>query len=59
MSGKKIVFFVLLAFIPVSLAAKYLEWGDLTIFIAAGLAIIPLAAWMGTATEEIAVVVGP
>lgn len=59
MSGKKIVFLVLLAFIPVSLAAKFLEWGDLTIFIAAGLAIIPLAAWMGTATEEIAVVVGP
>lgn len=59
MSGKKILFLVLLAFIPVSLAAKFLEWGDLTIFIAAGLAIIPLAAWMGTATEEIAVVVGP
>ena len=59
MSGKKILFLVLLAFIPVSLAAKYLEWGDLTIFIAAGLAIIPLAAWMGTATEEIAVVAGP
>ena len=59
MSGKKIVFLVLLAFIPVSLAAKFLEWGDLTIFIAAGLAIIPLAAWMGTATEEIAVVAGP
>jgi Ca2+:H+ antiporter len=59
MSGKKIVFLVLLLFIPVSVAAKYLEWGDLTIFIAAGLAIIPLAAWMGTATEEIAVVVGP
>jgi Ca2+:H+ antiporter len=59
MSGKKIVFLVLLAFIPVSLAANFLEWGDLTIFITAGLAIIPLAAWMGTATEEIAVVVGP
>lgn len=59
MSGKKIIFLLLLAFIPVSLGAKFLEWGDLTIFIASGLAIIPLAAWMGTATEEIAVVVGP
>ena len=29
------------------------------VFITAGLAILPLAAWMGTATEEIAVVVGP
>ncbi len=59
MSGKKIVFVSLLALVPVSLAAKYLGWGDLIIFILSGLAIIPLAAWMGTATEEIAVVVGP
>ena len=29
------------------------------IFVTAGLAIIPLAGWMGTATEEIAVVLGP
>jgi Ca2+:H+ antiporter len=29
------------------------------VFITAGLAILPLAAWMGTATEEIAIVVGP
>jgi Ca2+:H+ antiporter len=36
-----------------------LEWGELVVFITAGLAILPLAAWMGTATEEIAVVVGP
>ncbi len=59
MSVKNIVFLVLLLFIPVSLAAHFLEWGDLIVFITAGLAILPLAAWMGTATEEIAVVVGP
>ncbi|MFN6571165.1 calcium/proton exchanger [Nostoc minutum NIES-26] len=59
MSGKNILFLSLLLFIPVSLAAKFLEWGDLIVFITAGLAILPLAAWMGTATEEIAVVVGP
>jgi Ca2+:H+ antiporter len=59
MSGKNILFLVLLVFIPVSIAAHYLEWGDLIVFITAGLAILPLAAWMGTATEEIAVVVGP
>jgi len=59
MSVKRIIFLVLLAFIPVSLGAKFLEWGDLLIFIASGVAIIPLAAWLGTATEEIAVVVGP
>ncbi|MBD2387675.1 calcium/proton exchanger [Cylindrospermum sp. FACHB-282] len=59
MSGKSIILFVLLLFIPVSLAAHFLQWGDLIVFITAGLAILPLAAWMGTATEEIAVVVGP
>jgi Ca2+:H+ antiporter len=50
---------VLLLFIPISLTAHFLGWGDLIVFITAALAILPLAAWMGTATEEIAVVVGP
>ena len=59
MSVKNILFLVLLLFIPVSFAAHFLEWGEVLIFITAALAIIPLAAWMGTATEEIAVVVGP
>jgi Ca2+:H+ antiporter len=59
MSAKNILFLILLLFIPVSLAAHFLEWGDLIVFITAGLAILPLAAWMGEATEEIAVVVGP
>lgn len=59
MSIKNIIFLGLLVFIPISLAAHFLEWGDLVVFITAGLAILPLAAWMGTATEEIAVVVGP
>ncbi len=59
MSTKNIILLILLLFIPVSLAAHFLEWGELIVFITAGLAILPLAAWMGTATEEIAVVVGP
>lgn len=59
MSTKNIILFALLLFIPVSVAAHFLEWGDLIVFITAGLAILPLAAWMGTATEEITVVVGP
>ncbi|MBD2693992.1 calcium/proton exchanger [Anabaena catenula] len=59
MSAKNIIFLGLLVFIPISLTAHFLEWGDLIVFITAGLAILPLAAWMGTATEEIAVVVGP
>jgi len=59
MSGKNILFLVLLLFIPVSLAAQFLKWGELIVFITAALAILPLAGWMGAATEEIAVVVGP
>lgn len=59
MSIRKIIFFGFLGFIPVSLAAHFLGWGDLIVFITAALAIIPLAGWMGTATEEIAIVAGP
>jgi Ca2+:H+ antiporter len=53
------IFFSLLIFIPISLAAHFLDWGEVIVFITAAIAIIPLAAFMGTATEEIAVVVGP
>lgn len=56
---RTIIFIGFLVFIPLSIAAHILHWGSLIIFITAGLAIIPLAGWMGTATEEIAVVVGP
>lgn len=59
MSVKNTVFIALLLLIPVSIAAHYLHWGSLIVFATACLAILPLAAWMGTATEEIAVVVGP
>lgn len=57
--SKNTFFLVLLLFLPLSLAAHFLEWGETLVFILAGLAIVPLAAFMGTATEEIAVVVGP
>ncbi|NCJ06065.1 calcium/proton exchanger [Synechococcales cyanobacterium C] len=53
------IFIGLLLFVPVSIAAHFCEWGELVIFCTAGLAIVPLAAWMGRATEEIAVVAGP
>lgn len=59
MSIKNIIFYGFLGFIPVSMAAHFLGWGDLIVFVTAALAIIPLAGWMGAATEEIALVVGP
>ncbi len=59
MLNLKNILSILLLFIPVSIAGHFLDWSEPTIFITAALAIIPLAAWMGTATEEIAVVMGP
>ena len=56
---KERIFLALLVFIPISLAAHFFHWSSLLVFITSGLAIVPLAAWMGTATEEIAVVTGP
>ncbi|MBV8887516.1 MAG: calcium/proton exchanger [Chroococcidiopsidaceae cyanobacterium CP_BM_RX_35] len=59
MSIKTIISLGLLILVPISFAANFLEWGTLTVFITSGLAIIPLAVWLSTATEEIAVVTGP
>lgn len=59
MEIKKIISLGLLVFVPISVAADFLKWGSLTIFVISGLAIIPLAIWLSTATEEIAVVTGP
>lgn len=59
MLNKNTIFLFLLLFIPVSIAAHFLEWGETIVFITAGLGIVPLAGYMGTATEEIAVVTGP
>lgn len=56
---KNLIFFGLLAFIPVSIAAHFLHWSPLVIFLTSAAAILPLAGWMGTATEEIALVLGP
>lgn len=59
MTIKDRIFAALLVFIPISITAHFLQWGALTVFAASAAAIIPLASWMGAATEEIAVVVGP
>ena len=59
MSIKNLFSFGLLVFIPISIGAERLEWDALTIFGLSALAIIPLALWLSTATEEIAVITGP
>jgi len=50
---------LLLLFFPVALAAEFLHWGDLIIFGAAALAIIPIAGILGEATEVLAAKTGP
>ena len=59
MSIQKIVSLGLLVFIPISIAADRLEWGALAVFGLSAIAIVPLAIWLSTATEELAVVTGP
>ena len=50
---------ILLGLVPLSLLADRLHWGDGPVCLLAGLAILPLAIWLGTATEELAVALGP
>jgi len=59
MSIKNIISLGLLVFIPISIAADSLHWGDLTVFVTSAIAIVPLAIWLSTATEEVALVAGP
>ncbi len=44
---------------PAALLGRVLHWPALLIFALSGLAIVPLAKWMGTATEELAHHLGP
>lgn len=56
---KNLIPLILLVLIPVSIAAKFFHWGEFAIFLTSALAIVPLAIWLSTATEKVAVVTGP
>jgi Ca2+:H+ antiporter len=49
----------LLLALPVALAAELLHWNPVIVFAAAALALVPLAALLGDATEELAAYTGP
>ncbi len=53
MLNKNTIFLGLLLFIPVSIAAHFLGWGESIVFITAGIGIVPLAAYMGEATGKL------
>jgi Ca2+:H+ antiporter len=59
MSLKNLIPLVLLIFVPISIAADWFHWGTTAVFITSSLAIVPLAIWLSTATEKVAVVTGP
>lgn len=50
---------IFLIFIPISIAAEFMKLKPIWIFIISALSIIPLAGFMGEATEEISVYSGP
>jgi len=56
---KNLISIGLLVFIPIAIVAEKLDWDALIVFGLSAIAIIPLAIWLSTATEEIAVVLGP
>ncbi len=57
--SKNLISLGLLIFIPITIVAEKLEWSALTVFVLSAIAIVPLAIWLSTATEELAVTLGP
>ena len=58
LGGADIVFLALLVFVPATVVAAWLHAGT-WVFVLAALALIPLARWIGTATEAVAAHLGP
>lgn len=56
---KTLIPLILLVFVPLSILAERLDWGETTVFLTSAIAIIPLSIWLTTATEKVAVVTGP
>lgn len=49
----------LLIFVPLTLAGHFLHWNETLMFIMCALVIVPLAGYLGEATEELSVYTGP
>ena len=52
-------FLILLIFVPVTFIGVFLHFSPLVLFILSALAIVPLAKYIGEATEELSVYTGP
>lgn len=55
----KYVNYGLLIIVPIAIAGKFLGWSPILVFATAALGVVPLAGWLGTATEALAVHTGP
>jgi Ca2+:H+ antiporter len=55
----KYINYGLLIFVPITIVGKFLGWSPVLVFATAALGVVPLAGWMGVATEELAVHTGP
>lgn len=51
--------YILLVFAVIAVLAEVLHWSPIVIFFTAALGVVPLAGFMGKATEELAVYTGP
>ena len=56
MTYKTLILSLLLTLLSISIAVESLDWDATVIFLPATIAIISLAAWTGTASEDLAVV---
>jgi len=52
------VLLLLLVFVPIAAVGHLMHWPGVTVFVCAGLAIVPLAGLMGRATEDLAARLG-
>ncbi|MGF1458744.1 MAG: calcium/proton exchanger [Leptolyngbyaceae cyanobacterium] len=54
-----LISFGLLVFVPLAIWAERVELDAMIVFAVSAIAIVPLAMWLSTATEEVAVITGP
>jgi Ca2+:H+ antiporter len=59
MTPRNRIALALLALVPLSIAAERGAWGEGAVFLLSAGAILPLAVWLSTATEELSLVLGP
>jgi Ca2+:H+ antiporter len=55
----KYINYVPLIFVPLAIIGRFLGWPPLVVFVMAALGVVPLAGWLGIATEELAARTGP